>query len=92
MKKGADHKDKLVAVHRIEGQIRGIGKMIEDRRYCVEILNAIAATRGALKKVESDILRDHLSACAKTAFTGTSASEKAAKLQEICKLFESLRK
>ena len=89
---GADHRDQTVALNRIEGQVRGIQKMVRERRYCVEILNAIAATRGALKKVESAILRDHLNACARNAFTGKSEKEKEAKLKEICGLFESLRK
>lgn len=92
MKKGACHHDQLIPLRRIEGQVRGIQKMVEEQRYCVDILNAIAATRGALKKVEAGILKDHLNACAKHAFEGKSASEKTTKLAEIYQLFESLRK
>jgi len=91
-KKGTCHTDKLVALRRIEGQVRGVQRMIEDERYCVDILNAVGAAMGALRKVESRILKGHLSACAKTAFEGKSKRQKEEKLQEICGLLENLRK
>lgn len=91
-KKGTCHTDKLVALRRIEGQVRGVQKMIEDERYCVDILNATGAVIGALKKVETRILKDHLNACARTAFEGKSKSQKEEKLKEIFGLLESLRK
>ncbi|MFZ5801613.1 MAG: metal-sensitive transcriptional regulator [Candidatus Omnitrophota bacterium] len=92
MKKGTPHDDQLVALRRIAGQVRGIQRMIETRRYCVDILNAIAAIRGALKTVEAKILKDHLNACAKQAFEGRSQAKKTEHLNEIYRLFESLRK
>ena len=92
MKKGTCHHDKLVALKRIEGQVRGVQKMIEEQRYCVDILNTVGAVMGALKKVESRILKDHLNTCAKTAFTGKSKREKDEKLKEIFSLLENLRK
>ncbi|MFH1800743.1 MAG: metal-sensitive transcriptional regulator [Candidatus Omnitrophota bacterium] len=87
-----DHQDKLVSLRRIEGQVRGIHKMIEDRRYCVDILYAVGAAIGALRNVESKILKDHLNACVKTAFTGKSLAEKSRKIQEIYKLLERIKK
>jgi DNA-binding FrmR family transcriptional regulator len=92
MKKGTDQKDKLVALRRVEGQVRGVIKMIEDGRYCVDILNTIASVRGALKKIEAGILKNHLDACVRNAFEGQSEKEKENKLREICGLFESSRK
>jgi CsoR family transcriptional regulator, copper-sensing transcriptional repressor len=92
MKQGVSHDNVLVALRRIEGQVRGIQQMIDKRRYCVDILNAVAAARGALKKVEAVVLKDHLNACARKAFEGRSVREKEAKLREIMGLFESLRK
>lgn len=92
MSKGMDHQDKLVSLRRIEGQIRGIHKMIEDRRYCVDILYATGAAIGALRNVESKILKDHLNACVKTAFTGKSLAEKNRKIQEIYELLERIKK
>ena len=92
MEKGMDHQDKWVSLRRIEGQIRGIQKMIGDRRYCVDILYAISAAIGALRNVESRILKDHLNACVKTAFTGKSRSEIERKIQEIYELLERIKK
>ncbi len=87
-----DHQDKLVSLRRIEGQIRGVHKMIEDRRYCVDILYAIGAAVGALRNVESKILKDHLNACVKTAFTEKGMAEKNQKIQEIYELLERIKK
>jgi len=92
MKKGMDHQDKLVSLRRIEGQIRGIHRMIEDKRYCVDILYALGAAIGALRNVESKILKDHLNACVKTAFSGKSVAEKEKKIQEIYELLERIKK
>ena len=66
--------------------------MIEKERYCVDILNTVGATMGALRRVETAILKDHLNACAKTAFEGKSKRAKEEKLQEIYGLLEGLRK
>jgi len=85
------HHNKLTALRRIEGQVRGVQKMIEDERYCVDILNAVGATIGALRTVQKKILKDHLNACAKTAFEGKSIKEKEAKLEEIYNLLDGLR-
>jgi len=87
-----DHQDKLVSLRRIEGQIRGVQKMIEDRRYCVDILYAVGAAIGALRNVENRILKDHLQSCVKTALSGRSKSEQEKKIREIAGLLESLRK
>ena len=92
MKKGMDHQDKLVSLRRIEGQVRGVQKMIEDRRYCVDILYALGAAVGALRNVENRILKDHLQACVQTAFNGKSKSNKDKKIREIAGLLEGLRK
>jgi len=92
MKKGTCHHDQLIRLRRIEGQTRGIQNMIQKERYCADILNAIRAVMGALKKVEANVLHDHLNACVTTAFTGKSKKEKSEKLQEIYSLLENLRK
>ncbi len=92
MKKWPCHHDKLVALRRIEGQIRGIHKMIAGGRYCVDILCALGATIGALRKVEADVLKDHLNGCVKKAFSSKSGSEKNRKIKEIYGLIESFRR
>ena len=92
VRKGVCHHDQLMLLRRIEGQVRGVQRMIEGQRYCVDILNAIGAIRGALRKVEATILKDHLNACVKYAFNGRSRREKDVKLKEIFGLLEGLRK
>ena len=59
------HKEQLTNLNRIEGQIRGIAKMIEEEKYCIDILNQIKAIKSALATVEGKILRNHLKACVK---------------------------
>ena len=92
MKKGTDQTDKLHALRRIEGQVRGIHTMVEKNRYCIDIINAIEAVLGALKSVEAKILKDHLNACVIHSFEGQSKVDKEAKIQEIYKLFERIKK
>lgn len=72
--------------------MRGVEKMIGNERYCVDILNAVAAIMGALKRVETDILKGHLDSCARAAFTGKSKKDRDEKLQEIFGLLANLRK
>lgn len=91
-KTGACHHDQLVALRRIEGQVRGVMRMIEDERYCIDIMNAMGAIGGALKKVETDILRGHLQACVKATFENKSEREKNRKIDEICDVVGVLRK
>lgn len=62
------HKKALVSrIKRIEGQVRGVAKMIEDDRYCVDILTQIAATRSALDAVALRLLEDHTKGCVSNA-------------------------
>lgn len=86
------HRSKLTSLRRVEGQVKGVQKMIEEGRYCVDILNATAAVIGALKKVEAGILKDHLNACAKNAFEGKSSKQKEEKLSELFKLLDKFRR
>jgi DNA-binding FrmR family transcriptional regulator len=92
MKKNPSHKDNLVALRRIEGQVRGVQKMIEDRKYCIDILNQIYAVKGALGRVEEKILKRHFQHCVTEAVKGTSEKEKQQKLDEILKLIHQTRR
>jgi len=91
MKKNPSHKDNLVALRRIEGQVRGVQKMIEDRKYCIDILNQIHAIKGALTSVEEKILGKHFQHCVTEAVRGSSEKEKQQKLNEILKLIHQTR-
>lgn len=92
MKKHPGHEDNLVALRRIEGQVRGVQKMVENRKYCIDILNQIYAIKGALGRVEEKILKKHFQHCVTEAIKGTSESEKQQKLDEILKLINQTRR
>jgi len=74
-------------VNRIGGQVSGIGKMIEEVRYCPDILNQIRAARSALKTLESRILRTHLHSCVRESFQSGNESDQQKKIEEIVDLF-----
>ena len=86
------HEDNLVALRRIEGQIRGVQKMIENRKYCIDIINQIYAVKGALSRVEEKILERHLENCVTKAVQDRSEKEKHQKLDEIIKLVHRTRR
>ncbi len=92
MKQNPNHDDNLIALRRIEGQVRGVQKMIEDRKYCVDILNQIYAVKGALARVEEKILEKHFQHCVTTAIIGCSEKEKQQKLDEVLKLINQARR
>lgn len=64
---GDDHPKLVARLNRIEGQVRGIKKMVEEDRDCLQVLKQIAATSGALKSLGAVILEDHLKGCVTTA-------------------------
>ena len=63
------HEDQLLRLKKVEGQVRGIQTMIEERRYCMDLLSQIRAVSGALRKIESGILKSHLQHCVNDAIT-----------------------
>ena len=92
MKKNPSHENNLIALRRIEGQVRGVQRMVEDRKYCIDILNQINAVKGALGRVEEKILQKHFQHCVTEAVKGTSRREKQQKLDEILKLIHQTRR
>ncbi|MCX5700430.1 MAG: metal-sensitive transcriptional regulator [Candidatus Omnitrophica bacterium] len=91
MDKYPDHASNLVSLRRIEGQIRGIQKMIEGRKYCVDILIQVRAVMRAIARVEENILEKHFAGCVTEAVMGSSVKEKENKLKEIMKLIHQFR-
>ncbi|MFA4950439.1 metal-sensitive transcriptional regulator [Brevundimonas sp.] len=73
-------------LNRIEGQVRGIVRMVEDDRYCVDVLTQIQAVRAALTRVESEVLKDHLDHCVMGAMTGDDLVDRKAKASELIEL------
>ena len=70
-------------LRRIEGQVGGLLRMVEEDRYCVDVLTQIAAVRAALHKVEEQVLRDHVSHCVAAAFSTGDAVEQRHKVDEL---------
>ena len=81
--KHADHTAELRRLKRIEGQIAGIGRMVESQRYCTDILTQLRAARAALGKVEEQVLRAHAEHCVAQAVRSGSEREAQKKLDEI---------
>ena len=64
---GEDHQKLLTRINRIEGQVRGLGKMVQEDRDCMEVLKQIAAAGGALRSLAMVLLEDHLKGCVASA-------------------------
>ncbi|MEQ1617974.1 MAG: metal-sensitive transcriptional regulator [Terricaulis sp.] len=73
-------------LHRIEGQVRGVAKMIDEGRYCIDVLTQIRAVRAALVRVETNLLQDHLSHCIEDAIVSGDASQQRKKAAELIEL------
>ena len=73
-------------LNRIEGQVRGIGRMLEDERYCIDVLQQVQAIKSALAKVEDAILKDHAATCVDKAITSGNKVEQRKKFEELVEL------
>jgi DNA-binding FrmR family transcriptional regulator len=83
------NKPKLLnRLNRIEGQVRGVVRMIEDGRYCIDVLTQIQAVRAALARVETEMLKDHLGHCIEDAIISGDAGEQRRKASELIELLE----
>ncbi len=79
----ARHAGQLDRLRRIEGQIGGLVRMVEQERYCVDILTQIRAARAALRRVEEAVLRDHVEHCVAQAIRGGDPAEQKKKVDEL---------
>ena len=70
-------------LNRIEGQVRGIARMVEDDRYCIDIVTQIAAVRAALRRLEEEVLRDHVAHCVEHAIAAGSKADQRQKVAEL---------
>ncbi len=68
---------------RIEGQVRGVSKMIQDERYCIDVVRQVQAIKAALTSLEKLVLDDHLDTCVETALKGKSLSQRREKVEEL---------
>jgi len=85
-------KSQLARLSRIEGQVRGVARMIEEDRYCIDVLTQIRAVRAALDKVEQQTLGDHLKHCVAHAFHAGTDGERQTKIDELLEVLDSRRR
>jgi CsoR family transcriptional regulator, copper-sensing transcriptional repressor len=87
-----ENKAKLLnRLSRIEGQVRGVARMVEEDRYCIDVLTQLQAARAALGKVETEMLKDHLGHCIESAILSGDAAEQRQKAAELIQLMERAR-
>jgi DNA-binding FrmR family transcriptional regulator len=68
---------------RIEGQVRGLSRMVEEDRYCIDVITQLSAVRAALRRVEQEILRDHIGHCVKHAMRSDDLGDQDRKVEEL---------
>jgi len=83
VKHGYDKAGLTKRLHRIEGQVRGIERMVDDDRYCIDILTQISAVNTALESLAFKLLDDHVNHCVADALASGDADEAAAKSKEL---------
>jgi DNA-binding FrmR family transcriptional regulator len=82
-------KDYLHRLSRIEGQVRGIAGMVQDDRYCIDIITQISAIQAALGKVEEELLKNHVGHCIENAIASGNTEEQRRKVNELIKVLGS---
>lgn len=80
----------LNRLSRIEGQVRGLARMVEEDRYCVDILTQLHAVRAAVKRVEAELLKEHLEHCVRGAMVSGDEADRQAKTAELIGLMDRL--
>ncbi len=78
----------LKRFRRIEGQVGGLIRMVEDNRYCIDIVTQISAVRAALRRAEEEILRDHVGHCVEHAIASGDKKEQRKKISEIIEVLQ----
>jgi DNA-binding FrmR family transcriptional regulator len=84
------HADQLDRLNKIEGQIKGIRKMIEERRYCMDILPQIKAVHGALRQVELGVLETHVNHCVQEAVQSRDPDSIRSKIDEVVRVLSRI--
>ncbi|MAT35184.1 MAG: transcriptional regulator [Ponticaulis sp.] len=85
--------EKVVArLKRIEGQVRGLVRMLEEDRYCIEVLHQMQAVKSALSRAESELLKQHASHCVEDVIATGNTTEQREKVAELIDLFDKLKR
>ncbi len=85
-------KDLVRRLRKIEGQVRGLQRMVEEHRYCIDILTQINSVEGALRQVERLMLRQHLETCVTDAIKHGHTDDQRRKIDEVMKYFSTQRR
>lgn len=83
MAKHPSHKIHISRLNRAKGQIEAVGRMIEEGKYCIDIITQVRAARAALKRIELDILETHMGMCVSSAAASNDEKKKAEKIAEV---------
>ena len=86
-----DKEPTIKRLNRIEGQVRGIVRMIEEERYCIDVLQQMQAIKSALAKVEDAILKDHSATCVEKAIASGDEAEQRKKFTELIDLLSKVK-
>ncbi|KMY67430.1 CsoR family transcriptional regulator [Desulfocarbo indianensis] len=87
---GDDHPKLIARINRIEGQVRGLKKMVEENRDCMQVLKQVAAAHGALRALGAIILEDHIKGCVTTAIAEHDHESEA--IAEVIEVFNKFSK
>ena len=82
----------LNRLSRIEGQVRGLAQMVEEDRYCIDILQQFQAVKAALRKAETEILKNHAACCVAEAIASGDAEDQRQKFAELVDLFAKTKR
>jgi DNA-binding FrmR family transcriptional regulator len=82
----------LKRLNRIEGQVRGLARMVEEDRYCIDIVTQISAVRAALRRAEEEILRDHVGHCVEHAIASGNRAEQRRKVAELMDVLQRVER
>jgi DNA-binding FrmR family transcriptional regulator len=79
-------------LRRVEGQVRGVIRMLEEERYCIDVLHQVQAVKAALLRAESEILKDHAATCVESAIASGDETVQREKIAELVELFDRLKR
>lgn len=84
-----ENKPKLLnRLNRIEGQVRGVARMVDEDRYCIDIMTQLQAVKAALSKVETELMREHIDHCVASAIGSGDPQEQRQKADELVTLLQ----
>lgn len=83
-----DHSVELKSLNRLGGQVEGVKKMIQEKRYCIDIIMQLKAIQSAAKSIEANIMKSHIQACVREALFQSGEKIREEKINELIKLFK----